>query len=145
MARPRPEDDDPAIVVHVDGGQAHELQQFRYPVGAGTDVVGRSESCAVQLVDPKVSREHFDVRYHAGIRGFVLTDHGSANGTLINGHRITEPTAIDEGDVIEIGGSRLVFTRRQVEDHATAMLLFKRHGEKYRGTMRMDDDGEDAW
>ena len=59
------------------------------------------------LPDRSVSRPHaqvakLDSRY-------VLTDLGSANGTLVNGRLIEEPTPLKNGDVLLIGETTILF------------------------------------
>jgi ABC-type multidrug transport system ATPase subunit/pSer/pThr/pTyr-binding forkhead associated (FHA) protein len=48
-----------------------------------------------------VSRRHAEVRRSDG--KFMLVDLGSFNGTLLNGKRITEPTPLDNGALIQLG------------------------------------------
>lgn len=57
-----------------------------------------------------VSRRHAEVRRSDD--KFLLTDLGSFNGTLLNGKRITEPTPLDNGALIQLGlgGPLLRFT-----------------------------------
>ncbi|NNF44807.1 MAG: FHA domain-containing protein [Phycisphaerales bacterium] len=136
---PRSPQDEPALLVLHDGGQERELPAFRYPIGAGVDVVGRDEKCAVQLVDPKVSRRHFDVRFELRAGGFVLRDLESVNGTFVDGAKVTEPVTLADGALIELGHSQLLFTTQHFDNAAAAISHFKRHGERYRGTMRLTE------
>lgn len=69
-------------------------------------LVGRLAECQVQLTDANVSRRHA-----AFIRledGWALADLGSTNGTRVNGREI-ERVRLADGDVIEIGLTRLVY------------------------------------
>ena len=56
------------------------------------------------LTDASVSRYH--VRITTGIRGFVITDLDSTNGTWISGLRIREVTAVGSAD-LALGDSRI--------------------------------------
>lgn len=78
----------------------------RYEVGEDPLVIGREAGCDIELSQKYVSRRHAEVR-RAG-NGFVVVDLGSANGTLVNGGRITERQLAD-GDKIEIGTVTLQF------------------------------------
>ena len=64
-------------------------------------VVGRGATADVSLADPGVSRRHARLNRQDG--GWVLEDLGSANGTMINGWRVSEPTRLQSGDVIGVG------------------------------------------
>ncbi len=66
--------------------------------------IGRGEKCRLILDDPEASRLHATI-YHRG-GSFTIKDAGSANGTLINGTRISE-APIKSGDAIEIGNAML--------------------------------------
>lgn len=70
-------------------------------------VVGRATENAISIPDTSVSRRHCTVR--RGRAGFVIADLGSGNGTLVNGERIEEETALGHGDVITIGDTELTF------------------------------------
>lgn len=72
----------------------------RVEVGDDPIVIGRQADCDIELAHQYVSRRHAEVR-RAG-NGFVVVDLESANGTLVNGARVTERPLTD-GDQIEIG------------------------------------------
>ncbi len=68
--------------------------------------VGRDPSAGLALVDDHlVSRAH--ARLEPLVDGVAVYDLGSRNGTLVNGHRIEEPTLARLGDQIVIGGTTL--------------------------------------
>jgi pSer/pThr/pTyr-binding forkhead associated (FHA) protein len=69
-------------------------------------LVGRSTVCDVQVYDPKVSRQHFRIRYANG--GFFLQDQESSRGTRINGEDVLAQR-LQDGDQIRLGDSSLVF------------------------------------
>jgi pSer/pThr/pTyr-binding forkhead associated (FHA) protein len=60
----------------------------------------------VRVQDPEVSREHCSIKLRDGVP--VLTDLGSANGTLLNGRAVDEHVLAD-GDEIRIGSTVLRF------------------------------------
>jgi pSer/pThr/pTyr-binding forkhead associated (FHA) protein len=68
-------------------------------------VIGRSAYCSLILDTPTVSRLHAAVR--RVVDRLEIADLGSTYGTFVNGKRITEPTPVDVGDAIEIGGEPL--------------------------------------
>jgi FHA domain-containing protein/uncharacterized protein DUF1707 len=73
---------------------------------SGALVIGRAPSCDVQLAEPTVSRRHAELRRVPG--GWELRDLGSTNGTRLNGRRVTLPEPIGPGDLISLGGFRLL-------------------------------------
>ena len=111
------------------------------PLGPGEDVIGRDETCSIQITDAQVSRRHASICFQPQAEGFVVADLDSANGTVLNGQRLTEPSVLVEGDVIEVGRSRLVFTTRAIADE-TAAASMKDYGERYRATMPDDPDDQ---
>jgi DNA-binding NtrC family response regulator len=57
--------------------------------------------------DPRMSRRHAEVRLEAGRP--VVRDLRSGRGTLLNGHALLGPRALDPGDVIRLGDTLLVY------------------------------------
>ena len=83
------------------------------PICAGTMVIGRATAKAnwdIALQDRAVSRPHAQVEWQDD--RFTLTDLESANGTLVNGEMIAEPTTLQDGDVLELGETTLLFRAR---------------------------------
>jgi hypothetical protein len=72
----------------------------RVALAGGPTTIGRASSCEVVLADAHASRAHARLEVRGGV--VVLTDLGSTNGTLVNGHRVRE-VALGVGDRIEIG------------------------------------------
>jgi pSer/pThr/pTyr-binding forkhead associated (FHA) protein len=62
--------------------------------------IGRETDNDVVLDDQATSRRHAQIQFQDG--KYVLTDLGSANGTLVNDQRVTERT-LSDGDAIRIG------------------------------------------
>lgn len=72
--------------------------------------IGRSRDSDIFLEDLAVSRLHAIV-YREPSGQCVVRDENSANGTTVNGQRITEHV-LDEGDEIGLGQTILTFVRR---------------------------------
>lgn len=68
--------------------------------------MGRLPDCTISFDDPNISREHANIRPDGD--GFILTDSGSTNGTLVNGNPIVAHRLVD-GDRIEIGATVIEF------------------------------------
>jgi hypothetical protein len=62
--------------------------------------IGRWGDNEVVIEDRWVSRYHAEVHHERD--QYVVHDLGSKNGTLINGQRITAPTALADGDEIQV-------------------------------------------
>jgi pSer/pThr/pTyr-binding forkhead associated (FHA) protein len=105
-----------------------------HPLTAPTTVIGRGEDCDIQILDDLVSRRHLQIRMDAAERACRLVDLGSANGTFIGDQRISE-TELRDGDVISVGGSRVLYTTRDTIDPEEALNLIKYRGEKARSTL----------
>lgn len=68
--------------------------------------VGRLAECQIRLPDSNVSRRH--AAFMRLDDGWAIADLGSTNGTFLNGNRV-EQARLRDGDVIEIGLTRLVY------------------------------------
>lgn len=76
---------------------------------SGVTQLGRAIEREIPLpMDRTVSRLH--ARIVPDGDGYVLEDAGSANGTLVNGLRVTGRRALHAGDVIQIGATVLRYT-----------------------------------
>jgi hypothetical protein len=68
--------------------------------------IGRLSECDVVLDDAGASRQHARIR--RADAGYVITDLGSTNGTLVNGRQAPEQ-ALGDGDTITIGETDIEF------------------------------------
>jgi hypothetical protein len=75
-------------------------------LGAGQLIVGRSPSSGLMLEATEVSRAH--CRLVVVDDAVLATDLGSTNGTFVDGKRITQPTLLADGAVMQIGPYRVV-------------------------------------
>ena len=95
-------------------GAAHTPQcRLSWPAGhavlsVGEHVIGRNPACSVWLDFDGVSRKHARVKIDAEHRAQV-EDLGSTNGTFVRGVAIEGPTALRDGDVIQVGETELTF------------------------------------
>lgn len=69
---------------------------------------GRSHDATIYLPDTHVSRVHLSIEFDPDLRGYLVKDLGSSNGTLLNGKHITE-AILKESDKIIIGQTVLCF------------------------------------
>lgn len=75
--------------------------------------IGRRKESALCLPAASVSKDHCELRGEEGVLAAV--DLGSTNGTYVNGHRVRQPTALDEGDVLQVGECGFQLTTREIE------------------------------
>jgi hypothetical protein len=80
-----------------------------FPLSKQRVIIGRLGESDIVLADPGASRRHAEVRRGHG--GYVITDLGSTNGTMVNEATIGE-RPLEEGDRITIGRTVLEFRRR---------------------------------
>ncbi len=74
--------------------------------------IGRAEENDLGLFgDAEVDLHH--ARLVRVGNDYVIVDVGSRNGVLVNNVRITEPTPLRSGDLVQIGNARLRFRERQ--------------------------------
>lgn len=74
---------------------------------AGENVIGRDPASIVCLDSADVSRRHASIIIDDG--GVRLQDLGSKNGTKIGDRAVVGESALQDGDSINIGPSRLVY------------------------------------
>ncbi len=92
-------------------------------VDAGASSPNIAEICAVlhwndaagnphelNLQDQAITRHH--VRFQKQGTDYILSDLSSANSTILNGEPLKEPTLLNDGDVIVVGETTLLFRNR---------------------------------
>lgn len=68
--------------------------------------VGRAADCQVVIDEPEISQHHAELAWE-GDR-WVLRDLDSANGTRLNGRRVTTPVGLEDRDEVALGGCTLL-------------------------------------
>ncbi len=113
-----------AALIIIDGpaeGQKFALEQH------GLVMVGRDHTCTFQILDPQMSRMHFQIKRDPETEGHTAIDFKSANGVSVNGKRIEEPTPLNDGDVIRTGNSSIVYSVEDAPDAQTITQLLRKH------------------
>jgi phosphoserine phosphatase RsbU/P len=88
----RPKDFEPSIV---------KLDRMKLTIGRSS----RNDIC---ISDPFASRLHAEIRREND--QVLLMDNGSANGTFVNGHRVTGTVILNVGDLVRIGETEIEYT-----------------------------------
>jgi predicted component of type VI protein secretion system len=80
-----------------------ELTGHEVALGRSSVVVGRGKQSDIVLAEQGISRQHASIQHDP--QGWILTDLGSTNGTLLNGQpiRAREPYLLRPGDQVTIG------------------------------------------
>lgn len=71
------------------------------------NTLGRHPDNSIQILDRIVSKNHCHIVQSDS--GFVLKDLGSLNGSYVNGERVNGERALQAGDEIAIGSTKIVF------------------------------------
>ena len=105
--------------------QPPEGEAYTVPLDPLPMKIGRSGRSDLRLEDPFASRVHAELRQVGD--GLQVRDLGSGNGTFVKGVRVGTHTAVEPGDGIQIGNSRLVIEERRVparpSGHAPSLPL----------------------
>lgn len=105
-----------------------------YPLGRRTNVVGRDEALPIQILDNMVSRKHLQIRFDQATNRYFAYDMKSRNGVYVNNRRIEDELALQDGDVILVGMTAILFADRDFKDKESALLHYKKVGERMRVT-----------
>jgi pSer/pThr/pTyr-binding forkhead associated (FHA) protein len=99
------ETDSPWLMISsgVGKGTIFTLSKKQFQIGRAS----RDKQWDIDLVDKAVSRPHAEIIQEAD--QWVLKDLGSANGTSVNGKTLIEPHILENGDVLNIGETVMVF------------------------------------
>lgn len=77
------------------------VRPSEFSLRGAVSTIGRESSCDVVVQRREVSRRHARVE-RQGLR-YLLIDEKSANGTYVNGRRLSEPHPLDNEDLIGLG------------------------------------------
>ena len=70
-------------------------------------IIGRSAQADITLADDNSSRQHCQIRKWAG--KFIIEDLQRKNGTFVNGNKIAGEQPLNDGDLISVGDTQIVF------------------------------------
>jgi uncharacterized coiled-coil protein SlyX len=95
------------LIRHLAGSRANQVDEFQTE-GFRELVAGREEGAGISFPDREdlVSRAHSRIYAEpAGSGTFSITDLQSRNGTFLNRQRISTPSRLHHGDVVQLGSS----------------------------------------
>ncbi|NNM26601.1 MAG: FHA domain-containing protein [Phycisphaerales bacterium] len=78
-------------------------------------MIGRDKTCTITIRDDHISRRHIQIGYDRRRDRHFAVDVGSTNGVTVNGTRLQRGALrlLDDGDLIEVGYSRLRYARNR--------------------------------
>ena len=88
-----------------EGGASIEVNGSRHALTADGLVIGRGAEADLRINDPGISRRHAELRLDG--RQVRVTDLGSTNGTLVDGHKVNE-TTLRDGARVRLGNTEIV-------------------------------------
>lgn len=91
----------PALEVLAGADVGHRLR-----LSAGENTVGRADSSSVVVDEPTLSRTHFRISVDEAVE---VTDLNSANGTFVDGERLSPSTTLGPGAIISAGNAQFRF------------------------------------
>ncbi len=88
---------------------------------------GRSPDCSLEVPDANASRQH--ARFDWDGAELRVSDNGSSNGTYLNDHRLQNPIAVKEGDIVRLGETRIRIQNHRIasDAHSSSIFGFKEH------------------
>ena len=104
------------------------------PLGRRISVIGRAESLPLQILDDLVSRKHLRIKFDETTSKYLAEDLDSKHGTFINKGKISGATVLVEGDEILLGQTVLSFTEKDFDTQESALMHYKKYGERSRVT-----------
>jgi len=111
-----------------------------YPLGRRTNVIGRDEALPIQILDNMISRKHVQIRFDEATGTYYAFDMKSRNGVYVNNQKIEGETALKDGDVLLVGLTTLLFADKDFKDKDSALLHYKKVGERMRVTVYGPDE-----
>ena len=121
------------MVGHASSTAWLESDRGERTVLVGTSFLGRASASTLVLASETVSRRHAIV-HSQDQNEYWLVDLGSANGTLLNGRRVMQPSRLADGDEIRIGEYTLTFHQPSEASGEGSMV-----GEQTQLKIRADD------
>ena len=100
-----------------------EQAETYYQLASRPITGGRDPAREIQILDPKVSRKHFQIRKQGDHH--TIIEFKSLNGVAINGSKIDGETRLNDGDEILVGDTLLVYYTDDNPDRSNALNRFR--------------------
>lgn len=96
-----------------------------HPIGEKSVLIGRDDKCDLQIVDPVVSRRHCQVEYNASTVQARALNLGATNGMRVNDREVDKEVPLEDGDVIHIGDTLMLYSAKEEPDIQEAVNKFR--------------------
>jgi len=107
-----------------------------YAIGESAMViVGRDGKCDIQILDPRISRQHLQINSVSAGPDHTVSEYRTANGTMVNDRTITDRTPLHDGDSIQIGDTTLLYTTDDSISVEAAIKKARKKAEWKRSTI----------
>lgn len=93
-----------------------------FAVESAEVVIGRGDTCTIQLAESSISRFHCKIVAQADGE-YVLQDLASTNGTCLGGKPLQQPTVLHDGDLLRLGPTLTFRFGRPVGDRLCLYLF----------------------
>jgi pSer/pThr/pTyr-binding forkhead associated (FHA) protein len=110
----------PSVAAEGDPRMYLTLGDRRFPLAAGTFVIGRAIDAAIQIDSGGVSRLH--ARILVSGQEARIEDLGSKNGTFVDGRPVDAPRILNDGAEVRIGPVALTFRVAPAVDATETMI-----------------------
>ena len=81
--------------------------EHEWVLADGSNLIGRDRDCTIRIDSATLSRHHARITVMNG--EVTVEDLGSKNGTHVNGRRVDQPVALEDGDELQVGSVTMVF------------------------------------
>lgn len=102
-------------------------------------LVGRSESCAIQVPVENLSREHARIQIRDDI--VLVQDLHSTNGTFVNNKRISEATQLIPGCTVQFGEES--FSLQAIDEEVTIVAVPKTKNKRAEASVIEEEEDEE--
>ena len=123
--------------LHVTGGpaegQRYALEQHNLVM------IGRDAVCSFQIIDPRLSRTHLQVKCVASEGRHYAVDFKSKNGVWVNRIKIDREAPLSDGDIISIGDTTILYSTDDTLDAQRVRAVMKLLGAGRDQTMTTDE------
>ena len=98
---------------------------------------GRDPATEIQVVDPKVSRRHFIIRFQD--EGYTVRELRSKNGVFVNEVRINGEQRLRDGDLVKVGDTVLSFYEHDDPERTNALEQYRQGSRNLREDRTLGD------
>lgn len=103
-------------------------------------MIGRDDHCTFQIVDPQMSRRHFQVKFDEDERKHYAIDFNSTNGVRLNGDVLRAPSPLQHLDELVAGETTIVYSTQDLSDAISWEQALKMKGQARRSTLFPSSD-----